>query len=456
MRIRSLIAVSCAAVVSAAGLTAAAAQPPARLSWAPCTPAATKDCAELSVPVDWQAPGGPAVTLDLTRHRAASPANRIGVLVLAGTQALTNTSAALLDSFDIITYSARPAKICRVAYPDTPLFPADQAQFDRVVSGMRDWYLACAKVVGPAFLHDNSADEARDVDAIREALGERQISLMHTWENEIVGQMYAEQFPGRVRALVLDGNLDHSVTTAMDYLTTKAWSVEASFDGFADWCGRAPDCALYGTDVRALYGDLRTKAEQGLLGTITPADLSARIGGSADYPDVYFHDLAEYYRTVHDMSLQGSVAPAGFRRGFSYGSFCQDWKLPVADYAELTRIVAAQSAIAPNTRVNLNQWLNVLGCLGWPFGTGNPQHRLAITKPLPVLIVNAFQAPGQPAQWADSVAAQIPGSSHLMYLGPGTLAYRESPCARAAIDDFLVALRRPASATCPGIWPGGR
>ncbi|MFD9737236.1 alpha/beta hydrolase [Umezawaea sp. NPDC059074] len=454
MRSRAFVAALTTAVLCAAGLAPAEAAPSPGLSWRPCAQDSSLDCARLRVPVDWANPRTGTITLDVSRQKAAKPAQRVGVLVLIGSQPLANPSQALKDRFDLVTYSARQEETCTIALPGVPFIPTDDAELEEVRSGMRDWYLACAEQVGPVFQHDNSAIVARDVDAVRAALGERRISLMHTWENEIVGQMYAELFPRRIRAMVLDGNLDHSARSAVEYLGPKAAGVQATFDGFADWCDRTPSCVLHGMDTRKVYDELRDRADRGELGPITAADLSGHVGFAGDYPHRYFGPLAEHYLSLYRGSGPDPVTTTGFRRGLSAGSFCQDWNLPITSYSQLTEILRAQDAAAPNTRINLNQWLNVLGCVGWPFEVGNPTHELRISaKSLPVLVVNAYQAPGQPAAWADSVARQIPGAAHLVYEGPGTLAYQESPCVRAHVDAFLITLAKPRVRTCAGLWP---
>jgi pimeloyl-ACP methyl ester carboxylesterase len=448
--------------------------PPGGLRWAACADNPAHDCAVLRVPVDWARPGGARVDLDVRRIKAADPAKRVGVLVLKGGLPLTEPTKELRDHFDFVSYRARPERTCWIRGPQVPQFPANQAEFDQVRSGMRTWYEQCAAQTGVAFLNDNSAAQARDIDAIRASMGERTISFMHTWENEIAGQMYAELFPDRVRAMVLDGNLDHSVDTAEEYMSVKASSVESTFVGFAEWCAISPACLLHGRNVSEIYLELRARTERGAVGPFTPIDLSAYVGAAGDYPDASFVRLSESFRHLYEKSgpagaldtgpaarrARGPAAtepplvyPTGVGRGLSFGHFCQDWNLPIGSFQELERIVQAQARRAPHVLINQNQYLNVVGCIGWPFAVGNPTHRLRITRPLRVLVVHGKFAPGQPVEWAESVADQIPGSTRLLYEGPGTLAYRESDCVRRAVDAFLIRLERPDRSTCPPVWP---
>src|SRR5690606_4857831 len=78
----------------------------------------------------------------------------------------------------------------------------------------------------------------------------------------LIGQQYAERYPHRVRALALDSNMNHSLDTR-GFLDTQTVAAQELFDEFAAWCDRTADCALHGTDVRARWTDLLTRADAG-------------------------------------------------------------------------------------------------------------------------------------------------------------------------------------------------
>ncbi|GAA3479520.1 alpha/beta fold hydrolase [Streptomyces yanii] len=80
----------------------------------------------------------------------------------------------------------------------------------------------------------------------------------------LLGELYAEQYPKRVRALVLEAVVDHSLGTR-EFLSTQAATLQDSFDEFVAWCGRTESCALHGSDVRARWADLLVRAERGKL-----------------------------------------------------------------------------------------------------------------------------------------------------------------------------------------------
>jgi hypothetical protein len=80
-----------------------------------------------------------------------------------------------------------------------------------------------------------------------------------------MGQQYAELFPRRIRTMVIDSNMDHSLPTTWQFLQTEATAAQESFDQFVAWCDRTSACALHGRDVRRVFADLYARAERGEL-----------------------------------------------------------------------------------------------------------------------------------------------------------------------------------------------
>ena len=103
---------------------------------------------------------------------------------------------------------------------------------------------------GDLLSHITTADTARDLDALRKAVGDRQLTYVGLSYGSMIGQTYANLFPGRVRAMMLDGIVD-----AVDYTTSAETrtandvsSADEVFDQFMALCQRAGPgrCALAG------------------------------------------------------------------------------------------------------------------------------------------------------------------------------------------------------------------
>ncbi|MFB4315214.1 alpha/beta hydrolase [Actinomadura sp. 21ATH] len=202
-----------------------------QLDWKPCAQGADDalggeldkagaQCAELTVPLDHSKPGGRTIELGLSRLPATDRADRIGTLVLnsggPGEPTLgmpLKTRAAMKDvaaRYDIIGLDPRFVGRSTPIDCGWPigmwLRSAGQtrARFDHQAAVQRDLAERCARRHGDVLPYAGTRDTARDVDAVRRALGERRISFLGYSYGAYLGAVYTQMFPGRTDRVVLD------------------------------------------------------------------------------------------------------------------------------------------------------------------------------------------------------------------------------------------------------------
>ena len=421
--------------------------PPA-LAWAPCGAA---ECATLTVPVDWSRPYGEKIGIEVARRKATG--DRVGTLVFgpggpwdSGVDWVANRSyrfsAAELSHFDVVSFDPRGINGTKVECDMEPQIPIihSAAEFDATVRHNQDLWKTCAARTGAVWNHADMLSNVRDVEELRKALGERQISFHGTSYGTLLGEQYAERYPDRVRAMVLESVDDHSVPTTAAFLTTQAAAFEDAFDDFADWCAASTACSLHGRDVRAIWNDLRT-ANRADFGEFDLLAITLKRLKDAAYPT-----LADYLRSV-------STGGTGVRApglGVVTPAFCADWSLPVRDYAEYASLVHRSEAVAPDTHYP-PQLYALSMCLGWQH-VANPQHRLRVHTATPLLLLNSRHDPATGWNWARAVERQLgPEGVLVTYEGAGHGAYNISTdCLQPIADDYLVSLTVPArGTTCP-------
>lgn len=222
------------------------------------------DTAVLEVPVDWSEPDGPTFELFLVRHNAWDQANRIGSLLVnpggPGSEGsfLAFSAPAIYDPellrrFDIVAWDPRgtgesqPPIDCIDDYD--PYFtaidstPDDEAERQRLVDVAKEFADECiAKNEYIRFVGTNNS--ARDMDAIRRALGEETISYFGFSYGSELGATWATLFPQTVRAAVLDGAADPDADEVESGLQQYA-GFEASLDSFLAWCGGERSCPFH-------------------------------------------------------------------------------------------------------------------------------------------------------------------------------------------------------------------
>ncbi|GAA3183861.1 alpha/beta fold hydrolase [Nonomuraea roseoviolacea] len=477
----SAVATALPAVPASADAPASAEAP---IAWAPCAEDPTAECGTLTVPVDWSRPAGETFQLALARRRASDPSARIGSMVInpggpggSGVDAVVDKRLTFTPEisrrFDVVGFD--PRGVAR-SHPITcsyelatqapdPLELKSQAEFDALLAHNERYRRDCRARTGPLFDHVDTGSVVRDLDALRAALGEDKLTYYGVSYGTLIGQLYAERYPRRVRALALDSDMDHSLGTTA-FLDTEAWSSQDSFDEFVSWCERTASCALHGKDVRAVWRGLLERAARGELPLpglpdvkLTRLDLISQAFG-AFYGPAY-KELAEFLAALDGGTgtARPIMAPPADDPPETVNDasqvFCQDYLLPVRDYREYARHLRRSAAIAPDMLVSAAAHPLTAACLGQPAPIPDPQHRLRVDGSPTLLLGNALHDPATPYPWAVDAALQIGREARLLtYEGWGHRIYGRGDCPTQAFDAYLIARTVPAKgARCPAVPP---
>jgi pimeloyl-ACP methyl ester carboxylesterase len=251
--------------------------------WGPCAELpdiqmpADAQCGEILVPLDYSKPDGAPARIAVARLRATG--EKIGSLLLNfGGPGLTATDtmmdwidyypAAVREHFDLVGFDPRgvgrstPAVECNSgaendmdrAEPGTSITGSTSA-VDNTSSGVADedketeaYVRRCAEKTDAELLANLGTESvAKDMDRIREAVGDDKLNYVGFSYGTLLGARYAELFPDRVRAMVLDGAVDPSVDP-IQAIIDQAETTQKAFDAYAANCVRnSRDCPL-GTD----------------------------------------------------------------------------------------------------------------------------------------------------------------------------------------------------------------
>src|SRR6202012_2998748 len=219
------------------GQTPAPTPPPAAApaaSWGSCnqfvddtSDIPTARCATVSVPVDYNNPGGPQAKLAVIRVPATGP--RTGSLLVnpggPGGSAVDMVAGMASDlkgsditrDFDLVGFDPRgvghstPALRCRTdtefdAFRTEPMVDYSPAGVAHIEQLYRQVAQQCVSRMGNGFLANiGTASVARDMDTVRQALGENQINYLGYSYGTELGTAYLEKFGDHVRTMVLDG-----------------------------------------------------------------------------------------------------------------------------------------------------------------------------------------------------------------------------------------------------------
>ncbi|MGA5298909.1 alpha/beta hydrolase [Nucisporomicrobium flavum] len=484
-----------AALGVAPPVSASASSPAApSVAWAACGDGF--QCATVAAPLDYDRPRGVQIAISLIRLPAAQPGRRIGSLLLnpggpggSGVDFARivgrEMPAELRNRFDIVGFDPRgiyrstPLR-CFDTYEQAvavlPPFPYPQKPAEEQVQRVSDDRLAaaCARHGGAILGHMSSADAARDMDLLRRMLGDRKLTYVGYSYGSLLGQNYANLFPGRFRALVIDGVVD-----PVAWVGTRPGSRDVpvgtrieSADGarrtlgeFFRLCDAAgADCAFSGGArhrFAALAAALRRHPAvivdpgSGEEATFTYNDLIAVTLGALYVADVW-PDLARFLADV-DAQVPAAVLGerlAAVRSGLGLSAMQEDYPNDVEGSPGVTcsdtlnpRAFGAWQRAADRAERRYGYFGRIWNwawsvCRSWPRTAGQDRHLGPWTARTssPVLVVGNYFDPATHYQGAQAAARLLPHSRLLSYAGWGHAAFfiAHNACVDSHVTHYLV------------------
>ncbi len=450
--------------------------------WTPC---GNVQCGSLSVPLDRVHPTGPQITLALARLPATG--KRVGVLFTnpggpgaSGVDFLRSAGSVfrreILQRFDIVSWDPRGvgrSSPVNCADDLDPFYavdrsPTDAAGVQRNVDAAKQFVAGCVQRSARLLPFVSSTDTARDMDAIRDAMGEQQISYLGFSYGTFLGALYAHEFPQRVRALVLDGAIDPALSYA-DSTVAQGDAFDRELDAFFDWCKHDTKCGFaQGGDPRTAYESLaraiRDEPEPATVRnehrTLGPGEFdigvaSALYSGEDGFPTLAAA-LVETAQGLGDqlLALADRYTGRSLHGQYSnetaalYAISCLDGPSP-ASVDDVARVAEAATSTAPDFGPSTT-WLG-LPCAYWPARPRRGAPSVDASRAPPLLVVGSTLDPATPYAWAQALTRQLHSARLLTRDGDGHTSYgRGSDCLDGAVDRYLLTMQLPPPNThCP-------
>ena len=443
------------------------------------------ECGRTEVPISYSEPKGATLPLFLVRVVMAGQTDRIGSLVVnpggpgaSGADAAIGLAMTLptevMNRFDIVGFDPRGVGL------STPIEcisddmkerlvaseprPTTDAQLDDAFALTKQVADGCAKQYGDALGTFNTVDTARDMEQLRQSLGDNKLTYLGYSYGTTLGSTYAELFPDKIRALVLDGAVDPDTTQKSD-AESSAKAFEAGFDAFATNCvGLVAGCPV-GANPRQFVTDLLAQA------AATPIPSSAQGETRKATPGVVMTAVqAALYDTASWPQLAQGLAAA--QKGDSSGLFSladsYSGRLKDGTYSNLFDANLAINCADTNEKyseseirtlaADWNQKYPLFGagsaaglytCSVWKaHRTPLPQRDAAGSAP--ILVVGNTGDPVTPLPGAQDMANDLQNGDLLIWQGQGHTSYPKTECITSAVNNYLINLVPPMDGlTCP-------
>ncbi|MFG2886280.1 alpha/beta hydrolase [Streptomyces sp. NPDC048297] len=500
--------------------------------WAACKgPDMPRDlqCGKVTVPLDYARPADGTLDLALARYRATGP-SRGSVLLNFGGPGVPGVGQLaaggkdfmdLTNGYDVVTFDPRgvgrssPVS-CGQGEALPPAVTDEQSDIDRpqvLLKQLRQSAEECAKSSGPVLKHMGTVDAARDLDVIRQALGDKKLNYLGFSYGTRLGAVYAAQFPHKVGRMTLDG-VDTLTESLAEQGAATAEGQQTALDDFLDWCA---------TDIACPFGQDRRMADAQVTrlvrsldenpvptdfgGVFNGQDLVGAIGQALYSKDLWpslqraLSSLVEDgdTRAVLNFAAGGIGLPPRAERpgptkpapkkpgpkkpgpkkpGPKNGGLVDAQNIPADNLsAALLAINCADDPDRPSAaritkdlgtlravydeaspvfgRYRLTQ---LLMCYGRPKGTDFIRDRVKDVPSASILLVGTRGDPATPYRWTVETARRLgPAAVVLDNKGDGHTGYASSKCVHRKVDDFLLYGDLPASgSSCPADRNGWR
>lgn len=456
------------------------------------------ECGTVAVPLDHAEPDGEVIELAVAR-KAAEGSDRIGALVLnpggpgesgVGMLEYPSFSDELRGRFDLVSFDPRGvggsggfecgdwAALSGAQDAVEGKHPADLAgaELAALEEAARGYARDCAEQVGEDFLaHLGTVNVVRDLDLLREALGEEELTYAGYSYGTYIGALYAEEYPERVRAMVLDGAVETERSNA-ELSVQQAAGFQTAWDAFVDDCVEWSDCPFTGSAAAGAEMAQILEAVDGGGYSIDGEDVTGSYLMSAIGQQLYSEESREGLREALDAiageddaqyHLEALVEDAyggyGIPRAADDGEYayldedavltavnCADRDDPadIGAYQE-----AAARAVQESPLFGADLVWAQLPCAYWPRTEPAPTGFTASGAP-PIVVVGTLADPATPYAWARELSGQLEPAVLVTYEGAGHTVYGagRSECVDDALDGYLIHGDVPEDGlSCPAV-----
>ncbi|WP_189389862.1 alpha/beta hydrolase [Streptomyces sp. SDr-06] len=469
---------ACSAPTAAEGAGSAPSPLPGGAQW---------KCATMKVPLDYADPKAGTLDLALIRTEATDRARRIGSLVFnfggpGGSGVTTLPSAAsdyeaLRARYDLVSFDPRgvgasaPVR-CENdtqldAYFAQDATPEDPAKEKAYIEGLKSFAVACQDNSGRVLPHVGTTEAARDMDLLRQVLGDQKLHYMGISYGTELGGVYAHLFPKNVGRAVFDAVVDPTNDVEQGALG-QAKGFQLALDNFAQDCvNRGDKCLLRGANVKEVE-DVVVKLLAQLATKPIPAGNSGRQLTRTQATNGIAQALysKEYWRLLEQgvdeaeggqgaLLLALSDAMNGRGKGGTYSNIqaanaainCADFKQRYS--LEQTKAKLPEFRAASPVFGDFMGW-GLMGCSAWPVAGQWTNPDVSAPGAAPIVVVGNTGDPATPYAGARNMVEKLgPGVGvELTYKGQGHGAYNSGDtCVQGAVNAYLLDGKVPSAGT---------
>ena len=451
------------------------------LTWTTCHD--KFQCATLKVPIDYSDESVGQFDIAVIRYRDPNQNNRIGSLVVnpggpgvSGVEYTLNAqyivNPDVLERYDIVGFDPRgvgassPITCLSDVEQEASLIsdpkPDNEAEYAQALKDTQDFIDKCIAKT-PNLAHFSTRDAAKDMELLRQALGDKQLNYLGFSYGTYLGTLYAQQFPQNVGRFVLDGAVDPSLTIE-EQTRVQAVAFDQALANFIANCPKDKNCPLPINATPQFFTDLfHQVAKQPLVvgdrqiteGLVVTGTASALYDDVSGWPmlrtaiteaqngdGTTFAKLADAY--------DGRESDGTYINNENDANIvieCLDWQQSKSN-DQIRTSAAAYTKAAPVfgpyvafSGITCNMLSKAIGRTQITTDQNTAQIKSTAT---PVLVIGTTQDPATPYAWAKRLSDYIAGAHLITLKGEGHTGYgRGSACTDDVVDKYLTTGKTP-------------
>jgi len=436
----------------------------------------------LTVPLDYAEPDGATIELYVTRHRATRDDARIGALLVnnggpgsaassMGINATRWFGEPITDRFDVVAWDPRGTGISGgsvdcidddeydtfFARPD--ITPDDDAELAELRELSERFAQRCIDRVGPALAYIGTNNSARDLDAIRRALGEQQVSFFGFSYGSELGATWATLFPTTVRAAVLDGAADPDADS-FESSRQQRIGFETALSTFLADCSADSECDFHNDgDAEGAFDDLLSRLDDDPLEVSddrADVNLGVAVTGVARamYNDGFWPALERALSDAENGDGAGllQLQDSYYQRTTDgeYTNLLESFQaILCADDPKRLTIEQADAEALELLEFGPRLFPYTAGSYACTFFPDAVDPRIAVTGvgAGPILVVGTTGDPSTPLDSSRNMAAALEDGRLVVVEANQHTGYNANACIDDTIHDYLIQLVAPPSET---------
>ncbi|MFF2013047.1 alpha/beta hydrolase [Streptomyces sp. NPDC058195] len=426
-------------------------------------------CATVRVPLDYAKPDGDTLGIALIRKRAANQGRRLGSMLFnfggpggSGVSTLPRAAGSytnLNSRYDLVGFDPRGVAgsegvNCRTDKEQeadnqkvdmTPDTAAEEAAFMKYGA---DFGAGCARRSGTVLPYVGTSNAARDMDLIREVLGDRKLTYFGISYGTELGGTYAHLFPARVGRTVLDAVVDPTAD-AIGHARNQATGFQRALDNYLTASGQDPK------DGTRRIARLLERIDRTPLPTASGRELNESLAIIGIVAPLYSKSSWPVLTQALDEAEKSGTGNALLRLADAYNGRDARGRYTTESHSQRA-VACADSKLRPTTdeaRALLPEfrklspvfgpflaWDTAGWCARWPVAGERENPETSAPGAGPVLVVGTTGDPATPYEGARRMADELGRGVGVLLTnkGEGHGAYGQNSCVTSAVDAYFL------------------